>query len=108
MARRHERVLERAEALFSALCEGNRLALLLELCRSKKPCPVSALARCCTIDLSVVSRHLAVLKRASVVEAERHGREVLYSVDPTALATTLRDLADAIEGAAGNAKGARA
>ena len=61
---------------------------------------VSALGGCCAVDLSVVSRHLKVLRDAGVVEARRRGKEVLYKVRASALASLLRGLADALEEAA--------
>lgn len=52
---------------------------------------------CCSVDLSVVSRHLRTLRDAGVVAAERHGREVHYRVQARELATLLRNLASALE-----------
>jgi ArsR family transcriptional regulator, arsenate/arsenite/antimonite-responsive transcriptional repressor len=83
---------------FKALCEPNRLKILAELARSCRPCTVSEISRWCPVDISVVSRHLGVLKRAGVVHAERRGKEVLYSVCADTVVNTLRRLADAIEG----------
>jgi hypothetical protein len=45
----------------------------------------------------VVSRHLALLRDAGVVEAERSGRSVNYRVRYEAVAELLRGLADAVE-----------
>lgn len=49
------------------------------------------------MDLSVVSRHLALLERAGVLESSRRGREVLYRVRYDALIGAFRHLADTIE-----------
>lgn len=83
--------------LFRALGDPTRLALLSALAGKSAPARVSEIATCCPIDLSVVSRHLAQMREAGVVHAEKRGREVLYSVRFTDLAQTLRQLADAIE-----------
>lgn len=44
-----------------------------------------------------MSRHLATLRDAGVVEGERRGKELLYRVRNAALVGTLRQLADSIE-----------
>jgi DNA-binding transcriptional ArsR family regulator len=95
--KRGQKLIQRSCELFSSLCDPNRLTLLLELARADKRCSVSELARFCPVDLSVVSRHLDVLRRACLVEREKQGREVLYSVQREEVARTLRQLADAIE-----------
>lgn len=43
------------------------------------------------------SRHLAILRDAGIVSAERRGKEVYYSICAPSLVETLRSLADAIE-----------
>ena len=69
-------------ALFRALGDPNRVALLATLGRSGRPTTVTEAADCCPVDLSVVSRHLAVLREAGVVRAAKQGREVHYTVSP--------------------------
>jgi len=83
-------------ALFKALGDPNRLALLLRLAAAGGPVTVSALGGCCERDLSVVSRHLARLREAGIVAAERRGREVRYQLT-TDLASTLRAIAEALD-----------
>jgi ArsR family transcriptional regulator len=83
--------------LFKALADPNRIALLARLAQLGEPCTVSAAAGCCPTDLSVVSRHLATLRQAGILEAEKRGREVYYSVRCEALAGVLRAIAEAIE-----------
>ena len=83
-------------ALFKALGDPNRLALLLRLAAAGEPVTVSALGGCCERDLSVVSRHLARLREAGIVAAERRGREVHYQLT-TDLASILRAIADALD-----------
>ena len=83
--------------LFKALGDPNRVALLAGIGRMRRPTTVSEAAACCPVDLSVVSRHLAVLRRAGVVESAKSGREVRYTLSPATLAASLRSLADALE-----------
>jgi ArsR family transcriptional regulator len=86
---------------FRALCDPRRNAILAELAGCCAPLPVTQAAQCCPVDLSVVSRHLAVLRRAGLVHAERRGREVHYTVNVTAIAERLRAVADALESCCG-------
>jgi len=83
--------------MFKALGDSNRIALLCTLAESRRSNTVSEASECCAVDYSVVSRHLATLKNAGVLEAEKKGREVYYTVRCTELATWLREIADAIE-----------
>ena len=83
--------------LFKALCDPRRLALLGRLAVSNAPLTVSEAASCSGVHVSGVSRHLALLKRAGVVTATKHGREVSYRLNCDTLVGTLRGLADAIE-----------
>lgn len=83
--------------LFRALSDPNRLQLLARLAVSAEPITVSEACDCCGVHLSGVSRHLATLREAGVVRAEKSGREVRYELDCAALAGVLRGLADALE-----------
>ena len=58
---------------------------------------VTQAAGCCPTDISVTSRHLSTLRDAGIVEAEKQGREVLYSVRYAELSKALRRMADAID-----------
>jgi len=71
--------------------------MLARQARSCGPSTVSEIADCCEIDISVVSRHLAILRDAGVLSARKCGKNVYYSVRYEELATTLRALADAFE-----------
>src|SRR5262245_37477279 len=75
---------------FKALCDPSRVALLVDLAGERKPCTVSQLAQALPVDLSVVSRHLATLRDAGIVDADRQGKEVRYRVRARAVAATLR------------------
>ncbi len=83
---------------FKALCDPSRIGILARLARCTGPCTVSEIASCCPTNVSVVSRHLATLRDAGMLEAQKRGKEVYYSVRYPELAATLRAMADAIEG----------
>jgi ArsR family transcriptional regulator len=86
-------------AFYRALCEPTRIAIVAWLASQGAPRSVSEIAGsgCCRVDLSVVSRHLGLLKAAGIVESARQGKEVLYRVRTETLSSTLRELADAID-----------
>lgn len=83
--------------LFKALGDPTRVALVACLAKCGRACSVGEVAECCAVDLSVVSRHLALLARTGVLEARKQGRVVLYEVRYGELSRLLRSLADAIE-----------
>lgn len=83
--------------LFRALADPTRVAILAWLARWPEPQAVGDVAACCPVDLSVVSRHLATLRDAGVVESKREGRQVYYRARCEVLASTLRTIADALE-----------
>ncbi len=93
---------------FKALCEPTRIKLLERLAAANEPCSVGRLAECCPVDMSVVSRHLAILRDAGVIESERRGKQVLYRVRARSLAQSLRALADVLDPITTNEESARA
>lgn len=86
--------------LLTALADPQRLVLVCNLAGRAEPATVTEASTCCGVHLSGVSRHLAQLKRAGVVEARKVGREVLYSLRQRELAATLRQVADWLEAGA--------
>lgn len=82
--------------LFRAMGDPTRLRLLSCLARCGRRCLVGELAECCSVDLSVVSRHLALLARAGVLETTREGRTVRYQVRYAQLCNRLRGVASAL------------
>jgi DNA-binding transcriptional ArsR family regulator len=84
-------------ALFKALADPNRVAILVALSDGGRERTVSDVAACCPVDLSVVSRHLRTLRDAGVLDARKQGKEVLYRVRFDALVAMLRNLADALQ-----------
>lgn len=83
--------------LFKALSDPTRLVLLACLAKCARPCSVGEVAECCSVDLSVVSRHLAMLESAGVLEARKEGRTVFYTVRFREVTGMLRALADALD-----------
>ena len=87
--------------LFRALGDPTRLELLACLSKCARACSVSEIAECASVDLSVVSRHLAVLAAEDLLESRKEGRTVYYSVRHVDLARRLRSLATAFEDCCG-------
>ena len=90
---------------FKSLCDPTRLKLLACLAKCGRACSVTEVAECCSVDFSVVSRHLAILEKAGVLESAKEGRTVFYEVRYEWLAETLHALADAIAGCCPNGQG---
>jgi DNA-binding transcriptional ArsR family regulator len=84
-------------AFFRALGDPTRIRLLACLAKCRRACSVTEIAECCSVDFSVVSRHLSLLARAGAVHSSKRGRTVFYAVQSEALSRRLRDLADAID-----------
>lgn len=95
-------LLEQCPSFFKALCEPNRIAMVIGLLQAQRPCTVSELATHCPVDLSVASRHLSVLRRAGVIHGEKKGRELFYTISASQIANTLRGFADALEACCGD------
>lgn len=91
--------------VFKALSDPTRLRLLACLAKCARPCSVGEVAGCCAVDLSVVSRHLAALEKAGVLEMSKQGRVVRYRVRFTEVSGMLRALADAFDACGGPGRG---
>jgi ArsR family transcriptional regulator len=91
--------------LFRALCDPTRASLVACIAKCGRGCSVGEVAECCSVDLSVVSRHLALLADAGVLESRKEGRVVFYAVRYGELTSTLRALADAIDECSGDGSG---
>ena len=89
--------VQKIARLFKALGEFNRLSLVYKLCECQTPQNAMCLCECCSVDSSVVSRHLKVLAQERVVTFEKQGREKTYTLNRAFLAKQLRELADLIE-----------
>jgi DNA-binding transcriptional ArsR family regulator len=65
--------------IIKAMAHPTRLFIVDELGRSGERC-VYELTRMIGVDMSTVSRHLAMLKNAGIVEDEKRGAQVYYSL----------------------------
>ena len=83
--------------LLKALGEFNRLSLVYNLCRCESSQNAMCLCDCCSVDASVVSRHLKVLAERDIVKFDKVGREKTYRLNRNEVAAQLRELADLIE-----------
>jgi DNA-binding transcriptional ArsR family regulator len=83
--------------LFRALADPKRVSLLIRLAAAPGSCTVSQVGEGSGVDLSVVSRHLAVLREAGMIACVKRGKEVRCALDCRAVARLLRELADALE-----------
>ena len=83
--------------LFKALGDPTRARLVACIARCGRGCSVKEVAGCCSVDMSVVSRHLSALEAAGALSSEREGRIVRYRVRYAELGGRLRRLADALE-----------
>ncbi len=72
-----ERLKAQAKVL-KALAHPTRLLLVEELAR--KPRCVCELRDAAGLDISTVSKHLALLRNAGIVEDEKQGLKVFYSL----------------------------
>ena len=80
-----------------ALGEFNRLSLVYNLCQCESSQNAMCLCDCCSVDASVVSRHLKTLAERGIVTFEKVGREKTYRLNREEVATQLRELANIIE-----------
>ena len=84
-------------ALLKALGEPTRGRILSCLLKCGRACSVTEVAECCSIDFSMVARHLSTLERAGLLRSEKKGRTVWYEADGAGLAARFRELAAAVE-----------
>lgn len=78
-----QEILQREAAIFSALAHPLRLRVLERL--REGPCCVCKLIPYVGGEQSNVSHHLAILRKANIVQCERHGTEVWYAVTDPAI-----------------------
>ncbi|MBZ0264384.1 metalloregulator ArsR/SmtB family transcription factor [bacterium] len=83
--------------LFKAISDPNRLTILLQLMKCCRACSVTELSDCCPVDFSVISRHLAILRDAGIVNAEKRGKYTFYTINYDPLLNNLRELVSMLE-----------
>jgi DNA-binding transcriptional ArsR family regulator len=81
-------------AVFQALADPTRRAVLGELAQQASGTTASELARPLPVSRQAVVKHLQVLADAGLVEAERAGREVRFQVRPEPLHDAVAWIAD--------------
>jgi DNA-binding transcriptional ArsR family regulator len=70
--------------VFDALADGNRRALIMRLAEREAATPTELAAEL-PMTRQGVSKHLATLNDAGLVERERRGREIRYRLTPEPL-----------------------
>jgi len=80
---RHQTVTHAAEAVFHALADPTRRAVL-DLLRSDT-LPAGQIARSFPISRPAISKHLRLLRRANLVREHRSGRHRYYHLNPQPL-----------------------
>ena len=71
--------------LFKALSDTKRLELLIRVAEGEGPSAVGSVAEGSGVDMSVVSRHLAILRDAGVIRCERQRKEDLCTLQTDAV-----------------------
>jgi DNA-binding transcriptional ArsR family regulator len=72
------KIYEKKADILKALAHPQRLCIVKGLLDKK--CNVSKIQECLNIPQSTVSQHLAKLKSAGIIDGERCGNEICYSV----------------------------
>jgi ArsR family transcriptional regulator, arsenate/arsenite/antimonite-responsive transcriptional repressor len=67
--------------LLSALADPVRLSIVRQLSTLADVCACD-FTECCTVSQPTISHHLKVLREAGVVTSQRHGTNIVYSLDP--------------------------
>ncbi len=67
------------DAVFKALSDPNRRKILTLL--KKEDMPVGKIHKKFKITMASLSHHLDILKRANLVVSERHGQQIVYSLN---------------------------
>ena len=83
-------------AIFKALGDPTRLKLLSCIARCARACTTTEVAECCSVDFSVVARHLALLSDVGILDSQKQGRTVYYSVRYETLSGLFGSISDAI------------
>lgn len=76
------------DRVIGALADPTRRQILQMLGAEGRGLSASALAGRLPVSRQAVAQHLGVLQQAGLVSSERSGREVLFSVQPSALEQT--------------------
>lgn len=77
--------LKKADLVVRALNHRLRLSIL-KLLAEKPKSPVTSIYVKLKLEQSVASQHLAIMRRAGIVKAEREGKFIYYSVNTNRIA----------------------
>jgi DNA-binding transcriptional ArsR family regulator len=88
-------MVERIVARFRALADSSRVRLLLHL--KEGECNVNGLVDAVGIGQASVSKHLAQLKQAGLVQVRRDGNQAFYSIRDPAIFTICSTMCSGIE-----------
>ena len=78
MTLQQKKAMQARADIFKALGHPARLAMIMALSEGER-C-VCELQDLVGSDMSTISKHLAVLRNAGLVDAEKHGKQVFYSL----------------------------
>ena len=73
--------LKKAEIIIKSLNHKLRLQII-RLLQEKNELAVTEIFQMLRIEQSVASQHLAILRRANIVNTRREGKFIFYSIDP--------------------------
>jgi DNA-binding transcriptional ArsR family regulator len=82
-----------AAPIFSALGDETRLHIVSRLCR-EGPLSITRLSEGATVTRQAVTKHLHALEDAGLAQAERQGREQVWSLETKRLEVARRYLDD--------------
>ncbi|MCX7951341.1 MAG: metalloregulator ArsR/SmtB family transcription factor [Clostridiales bacterium] len=68
---------------------GNPIRISILLCLLNGQSNVTKIQNCLNIPQSTVSKHLGILKNSGVIEGERNGLEVIYTITDEAIKNML-------------------
>ena len=93
--------IDELDLLHSTICKAvgdpRRIQILYAL--HEEPLHVSALAEALDAPQSTISRHLAVLRQSAMVENEREGAAVVYSIADERIIKILDEMRAVLRGA---------
>lgn len=97
--RNTEVVLEKFQVvtpIFQALGDENRQQIIMLLLENKQM-NVTQITDKMGISRPAVSHHLKILRQAELIAADRHGKEIFYSIIAREFLKQVKDLLQAIE-----------
>lgn len=86
--------IQKLSDIFKALSDPTRLKIIRMLSQNQRPACVNALTNRLDISQSAVSQHLKILKQAGLVQAERRGNFIHYTLENTAVESFRERLAE--------------